>query len=193
MVPGLWKPRQKPTAVEGSVASCLCSLCLQSVWAMEIKSCFFGRTFPLEQQPGGPAVWPCLSFPSPSRPVWMLSQPWEGMAVEDTRWQQRAACAERAGRCPHCRVFPWPHQHRRPSSPLSLRPLWAVARGAMGAAREWDTPPCPGGGGGRLSLGVSGDSSWVRGIQRRDGKGCSGVLAHPLPLGIGLGAAGRDS
>lgn len=39
--------------------------CIPGVWAMEDRSCFLGRPFALEQQPGVPAVWPCLSFPSP--------------------------------------------------------------------------------------------------------------------------------
>lgn len=59
MGPGPWKPRQEPTAVEGTVAHWTC---IPDVWAMEDTSCFFGRIFPLEQQPGGPVVCPCL-FP----------------------------------------------------------------------------------------------------------------------------------
>lgn len=55
----------------------------------------FWNDIPLEQQPGEPAVWPCLSFPSPCPPVWLCPR-LSGDGCEDTRWQQRAASAERS-------------------------------------------------------------------------------------------------
>lgn len=149
MVLGLWKP----TAVEGSVSSCLCSLCLH-LWCVGDGN--QELLFLKDISPGAAARRACsVPLPQFPQPVGRLSQPWEGMAAEDTRWQQRAVCAERAGRCPHCRVLPWPNRHRRASSPLSLghRPPWASVRGAVSAAGEWDTPPCPRGGGGAAFLG----------------------------------------
>lgn len=88
-----------------------------------------------------------------------------GTSVEDTRWQQWAACAERSRTAAHGRVSPWPgprgrldhgHGSRLDHGHTSIpwpHPHWDLGhppwsqrgpswRGGMGAAGKWVPHPC---------------------------------------------------
>lgn len=108
--------------------------------------------------------------------------------MEDTRWQQRAVCAEPSRALPTPRV-----PMVTPASPsLGHRP-----RSGQGCGRgdnERDTHPCAleemGAGFPWGFLGVQ-TPSWAAGIQGGEGRECSRVLAQPSRTG--LGGAGRVS
>ena len=136
-----------------------------------------------------------------------------GTSVEDTRWQQWAVRAERSRTAVHGCVSLWPgprghldhghgshldHSHASIPWPCPHRGLghpprsqWGCSQGgAMGAAGEWDPHPCTlEGMRGTVPQGFLWgfkQPAGVGGMQDGEGRRCSGVLAHPLPLGPGL-------